>query len=112
VILQGLQVTADEFEARTGWAIKPEGACKDERCVPLGGMDGSALDVRQLADKLHMPLVHDDEHDLWCLGPESNASVLGSAQAPDLVLLDWQGKEFALASLHGTKVLLLAWASW
>ena len=38
--------------------------------------------------------------------------VLTSAEAPDLLLPDWKGVEFALRSLRGRKVLLVAWASW
>jgi hypothetical protein len=35
-----------------------------------------------------------------------------SAAAPNLVLPDVHGRPFELASLRGTRVLLLAWASW
>jgi hypothetical protein len=31
---------------------------------------------------------------------------------PDLTLPDVQGNPFSLRSLHGKKVLLIAWASW
>lgn len=107
-------VDALEFERRTGWAIKPEGACKDDRCVPLDGvvMAGELIDMRMLAERLSMPLLRDETRDLWCLGPESGGRALSSAQAPELVLPDVHGSEFRLSSLRGTKVLLVAWASW
>ena len=35
MILDRLDIGADLFAAGTGWAIKPEGACKGEICVPL-----------------------------------------------------------------------------
>ena len=114
MILEGLEVDPVEFERRTGWAIKPEGACKEERCVPLpaAALVGSRLDARVLAGRLGMPLVHDEESGLWCLGPEAGGRALTSAQAPDLALPDLDGREFRLSSLRGRKVLLVAWASW
>lgn len=112
MILHGLEVGSEELRRRTGWAIKPEGACKGDRCVPLPGVEKGRLDARVLAERLRMPLVHDDRHDLWCLGPESDSSALQSAGVPQVTLPDWEGKEFSLDSLRGIKVLLLAWASW
>ena len=35
-----------------------------------------------------------------------------TAHAPALELPDWRGDIFSLDSLRGTKVLLVAWASW
>jgi peroxiredoxin len=49
---------------------------------------------------------------LWCLVPEALGRVLQTARAPDLRLPDWRGRPFALSDLRGSKVLLLAWASW
>ena len=100
--------------AETGWLLKPEGACKGERCVPLpteARRDGR-VDVRVLGERLRMPLVHDAERGLWALGPESGGHALVSAQAPDLVLPDLSGQPVALSSLRGRKVLIAAWASW
>jgi peroxiredoxin len=37
---------------------------------------------------------------------------LTTAVAPDLELPDKDGNPFKLSSLHGRKVLLIAWASW
>ena len=73
-----------------------------------------ALDVRVVADRLGMPLVHDDEHGLWALGPETvvTGRALSTAVAPDVVLPDVDGNPFSLATLRGRKVLLVAWASW
>jgi hypothetical protein len=60
-----------------------------------------------------MPLVHDGQHDLWALGPESlTGRALVSATAPELVLPDVDGRPFVLSSLRGQKVVLVAWASW
>ena len=43
---------------------------------------------------------------------EAGGRALASVDAPDLVLPDLQGRPFRLRSLRGSKVLLVAWASW
>jgi hypothetical protein len=107
VILEQLDVDPDRFEVETGWAIKPEGACKGDTCVPLPDRD----DVNDIARRLGMAWVHDDETGLNALGPESlSGHALLSAEAPELALADIEGNEFRLSSLRGQKVLLVAWA--
>jgi hypothetical protein len=114
VILESLTVPIDRFEAETGWAVKPEGACRGELCVPLPdvapGADG-AVDVVAVAERLGMALVHDADEGLWALGPAAlGGHALPSAEAPELELADLDGRPFRLSSLRGQKVLLLAWA--
>jgi hypothetical protein len=114
VILDRLDVTTDDLAQGTGWELKVEGLCKHDRCVPFppgSGADG-VVDVRAVAERLGMPLVHDDRHDLWALGPECSDHVLESAELPSIVLADVDGRPFDLASLRGEKVLIAAWASW
>ena len=111
MILDSLDIARDAFEEQTGWHVTPDGACKDDRCVPLPG-GGARLDARVLADRLGMPLVHDEKHALWSLGPEAGGRALKVARMPPLVLPDLDGKPFDIASLLGSKVLLVAWASW
>ena len=101
------------FEARTGWQLKPEGACKGEVCVPLGDAppDGDSVDLAAIAERLGMGLVHDEAAGLWALGPETlGGRALATAEAPNLTLPDLDGNEFELASLRGKKVLLVAWS--
>jgi hypothetical protein len=114
MILEQLEVTPDELERQTGWVLKPEGLCKDDRCVPLptGSAADGLVDVTAVAERLGMPLVHDDRHDLWALGPEAGDRVLASAELPPIVLADVEGRAFDLGSLRGEKVLIAAWASW
>lgn len=116
MILDRLDATAADFEAATGWAIKPEGACRGDVCVPLPAdarrPDGR-VDVAVAAERLRMPLLHDEPHGVWSLGPASvTGRALATAEAPALTLPDVDGNPFDLASLHGRKVLLVAWASW
>jgi hypothetical protein len=112
MILEQLEVDPRELARRTGWEITPEGACKADRCVPLPEQSPSAVDVRALAERLGMALVHDEQHGIWALGPESGGHALLSAELPDIELPDRHGNPFSLRSLRGTKVLLVAWASW
>lgn len=115
MILTTPEVERTELAGRTGWSIKPEGACKGDVCVPLPGRlaDGDTVDAEILSRYLGMPLVHDDKHDVWCLGPESGGRALTTAVAPELELPDLRdGSLFRLSSLRGQKVLLAAWASW
>jgi len=113
MILDSLDVDVAELERRTGWALKPQGACKAEFCVPMPPYEGPTIRAETLSDRLGMPLVADAEHAVWALGPDAVAGrALASAEAPELVLPDRHGREFRLSSLRGTKVLLLAWASW
>jgi len=108
VILDRLDIDADSFAAGTGWAIKPEGACKGEICVPL---PRGELDLVDTAERLGMALVHDAATGVWALGPESlTGRTLVSAEAPDVVLTDMDGNDFHLDSLRGQKVVIVSWA--
>lgn len=113
MILTQPRVSTSELERRTGWSLRPEGFCKAEICVPFRQRaDGDAIDVEELADALRMPVLRDEPHGLWCLGPPASGRALETADAPDIVLPDLDGNAFALRSLRGQKVFVLAWASW
>ena len=117
MLLTDLEVSPGDFEARTGWAVQPQGACKGEVCVPLppaARTPSGQLDVGVVAQRLGMPLAHDAAYGLWAMGPETAATgrALTTAQAPDLELPDLNGAPFRLSSLRGQKVMLVAWASW
>ena len=104
----------EEFESRTGWRFKPEGACKGDVCIPIPsstGPIGDTLNLEAIANSMGMPLVAAPEHNLWALGPASiGARALTQATAPPLVLPDVSGKAFDLSSLRGKKVVVYAWA--
>lgn len=111
MLIQDGAIDREAFERGTGWALKPEGACRGEVCVPLSaGSAGDAVDIEALAERLGMPLVrHSDE--LAALGPATlGGRVLTSAEAPELMLPDLDGKLFDLASLRGQKIVLVAWS--
>ena len=111
MLLRSLNIPRSEFEAGTGWTLKPQGACQGEVCIPLSQPAGDPVDVARVAGEIGMPLAASPEHGLWALGPASiGARALASAEAPDLRLPNLDGEEVRLSSLRGRKVLLYAWA--
>jgi hypothetical protein len=115
VLLDTLDLIPEQFAARTGWELKPEGACKGNLCVPLAGdvqrSDGT-IDVEAFAGEMGMALVGDARFSVWALGPRASGRVIDDTRMPDMVLEGFDGEAFDMASLRGRKVLLLAWASW
>ena len=116
MILHTLEdISALDLADRTGWMANAEGMCRGEVCVPAPGAlraDGS-VDVHAMSERLGMPLVHDDRHGLWALGPATaTGRALSTAAAADPELIDRGGNPFRLSSLHGRKVLLVAWSSY
>lgn len=115
MIVDARTIDPDRLAAETGWEWKPEGMCKGPECVPLPPGARTAdglLDLGVVAERLQMPLVADDAAGVWALGPRSGGRAIDSATSPELTLPDADGNPFSLSSLHGRKVLLLAWASW
>ena len=117
MILTELTVDPEAFETGTGWAIKPEGACKAEVCVPLPDSARTAdgrIDVTVVAERLGMPLISDPDRGISALGPETalTGRALTTAVASELELPDADGNAFRLSSLRGQKVVLTAWSSW
>ena len=106
------RVDREAFEHDTGWALRPQGACRGDACVPLPGtaLRDDAVDVSQIAERLGMPIVRHSEK-LASLGPATfGGRVLASATDTELTLPDLEGKPFDLRSLRGQKVVLVAWS--
>jgi hypothetical protein len=112
----GLWMNAADAGKVTGWTLKPEGMCRDERCVPLpaAAVNGCDVDVEAFWQRLGGPVIASQEGDVWALGApadERNAALEG-LQAPDFTLPDVDGKPRTLSELRGKKVFLATWASW
>ena len=106
MIIDRLDIGAEEFQRATGWEIKPEGACRAEVCVAL---PDEGFDVLSAAERLGMAVV--SEAGLWAVGPETlGGRALTTADASDLHLPDLDGNEFRITSLRGQKVLVVSWA--
>lgn len=112
-------VVADaDLERATGWAVKPEGLCRGEICVPLRDGAGTAgagrVDLGEVAAALRRPLAVDTGESAAALGASAGerAERLSSLEAPDFALLDLEGRSHSLSSHRGRKVLLVVYASW
>ena len=111
MLVHDSNITRTEFEAGTGWELKPEGACRGDVCIPLREPVSETVDVAAVAEQMGLPVVTDTEHGVSAIGPWSGSGhALVSAEAPELTLPDLDGNEFHLSSLRGQKVLILAWA--
>ena len=112
MIFRAPHASAAELERVTGWRLRPEGLCREDRCVPFASSGGARLDLAAVGAALGMPLVGDERHGMWAFGAEAGGRALVTAAAPDFELPDANGTPFRLSSLRGQKVLLVAWASW
>jgi peroxiredoxin len=119
-----LWVTAQDLPRINGFELKPEGACRDEICIPVRQEEDSDLFVKrngerwlsltQFARNLQQAYVRDAESDTWSFAdiPLTRDSFLASAIAPDFTLTDRKGKTVRLSDFRGKKVMLVTWASW
>lgn len=116
-----LWMSTRELQAATGWELKPQGLCREERCVPVPPARrdqfvraGDMVNLAALARELGQPVVHDDPHALWFFGESADTrrNTLASLKAPDFTLPDIDGNLHSLSDYRGSKVLLLSWASW
>jgi hypothetical protein len=109
MILNERALDPARFEQETGWALKPEGACKGDVCIPLPDDVKARMDAVEIAETMGLPVVEDQG--LISIGPESiGGRALTSAQAPELELPDLGGNPFKLSSLKGQKIVVFAWA--
>lgn len=112
----GALVAADDLTAATGWALKPEGLCKDDQCVPLLGRqiehDGR-IDLAAWAEALGHPFAHDEAEGVAAIStaPDDRTGELGEP-APVLELRDVDGNPVTFAGDGKHKRVLTTWASW
>lgn len=103
-----------------GFELKPEGACFEDLCVPVGRdllveENGSTwFDLTGFADLIGQPYVADLDSRVWSFAeiPARRESMMVDAMAPDLELTDRQGNVVRMADLKGKKALIVTWSSW
>ncbi len=108
-----------DFEALTGWTLKPEGMCREEVCAPIYQPDKvlsstGLIDLQQAAPIIGMTAVVDPERNVAALAASapSRAQEMISLRAPDFTLANLAGEPVSLHDFDRRKVLLLAWSSW
>jgi hypothetical protein len=98
------------------FAVKPQGACRADVCVPIPKtmLRGAYFDLTSFARKLGQSFVADNATRVWSFGeiPLVTGSFLASRTAPDFDVPDRNGRLVRLSGLRGKKVLVLTWASW
>ena len=113
-----VRLSAASLREALGWELKPQGLCKDERCVPIAApadlVTGDGIDLAGFAALLSRPFAQDAEARVGYLGTAAadRAAQLASLQAPDFTLPDLAGRLHSLSDFRGKKVLLVAYASW
>ncbi len=109
-------VDAAALAEATGWALKPEGLCRGEVCVPLLGRpverEDGWIDLAEWAAALGLALASDADHAIAALAPGAHDTATPGAAAPDLELPDVDGAPHAFGELAGRKRVLVTWASW
>ena len=114
----GPLIDANRLEPTLGWTLKPEGLCRQERCVAVPDRQalehGDKIDAATVAELLDRPYVIDDVSNTAAIGAPRAArrSALNDLQAPDFTLSDLGGTEHSLSDHRGKKRLLVAFASW
>ena len=113
-----VRIAAADLERATGWALKPEGLCRESLCVPVrerGALaSATGIDLAAFAAVLGRPLALDVAEHAAALGTPAadRAAALATLDAPDFAFPDLAGRRHRLSEHRGKKALLIAYASW
>lgn len=112
------EVPADSLGDLIGWTLKPQGLCRDERCVIVPDRSAvetdGGVDLVAIAQLLDRPVAVDTDAGLVAIGAErqQRRSALQDRRAPDFSLPDLDGTWHALSDHRSKKKLLVAFSSW
>jgi hypothetical protein len=106
------------IEQALGWALQPEGFCRDGVCVPVRDgsavLAGGAVDLAAFGDLIDRPMALDLEERVAAIGASARdrGAALASLDAPNFTLPGLDGRRYSLSDFRGQKVFLAVWASW
>ncbi|MGB3735727.1 MAG: hypothetical protein WA964_12265 [Ilumatobacter sp.] len=112
------EVPADALTDLIGWTLKPEGLCRDERCVIVSDRTevetDAGVNLAAVVGLLDRPVAIDDVAGLVAIGAErqQRRAALQDRKAPDFSLPDLDGTWHALSDHRSKKKLLVAFSSW
>ena len=111
LVRDGDPIDTELLYKRTGWSIRPEGACKDDTCIP---MPEGPLTADVLSDRLGMALASAPEHQLSALGPPciTGRALDSVTVAPNLEFSDFSGNPVRLSDVRGSRTVVVSWAPW
>ncbi len=113
-----VRITPDDLRDATGWALKPEGLCQGDVCIPVRDRaalaDARGVDLAAFARALDRPLALDVAERVAALGTSATerSASLATLEAPDFSLPDLHGQLHTLSAHRGKKALLIVYASW
>ncbi len=116
----GLLIRPQDLPRVNGFELKPEGACYQDRCVPLNDtlmaeQNGAQwFNLTAFADLMGQPYVADLDARVWSFAelPAKRENMMLNAMAPDFKISDRQGNVIRMADLKGKKALIVTWSSW
>ena len=110
-----LYLPAEMAEEALGWEISPNSLVHDGEQIALPGVATKiGVDLGRVAETLDRPVVVDLEEWVVSVGvsAKERGDRLASCRAPEFRLPDRRGKLHSLSDFIGTKVFLVAYASW
>lgn len=111
-----LWVPKAELLRINGFEIKPQGACREDICIPIPRvmMRGDLFNLTAFAGRVGQKFIADPAARVWSFGeiPVVQGAYVDSRMAPDVTVPDRKGRPVRLSQFRGKKVLLVTWASW
>jgi hypothetical protein len=111
-----LWVPKAELPRINGFEIKPQGACREDICIPIprAMMRGDLFNLTAFAGRVGQKFIADPAARVWSFGeiPVVQGAYVDSRMAPDVTVPDRKGRPVRLSQFRGKKVLLVTWASW
>ena len=111
-----LWVPKKDLPRINGFEIKPQGACREDICIPIprGMMRADLFNLTAFAGRVGQKFIADPAARVWSFGeiPVVQGAFVESRIAPDVAVPNRKGTPVRLSQFRGKKVLLVTWASW